>query len=180
MAQGKKITKSIYNCIKTLLAGGATNKEISEYLMLSEETIRRVKKSENYEDYLSLSFRLSGAYYKKMRLEKEAAEKKAAEEEATRMAEAAKKAEAEKKAAEKKATEDKEYLDKVYKAFDKTQEIVAPPAMNNKPISMTIQATHFMETKLDVVIDLLKVMNNKLGAIIDDLYGTGKKDDGNE
>ena len=57
MAQGKKITKSIYNCIKTLLAGGATNKEISEYLMLAEETIRRVKKSENYEDYLSLSFR---------------------------------------------------------------------------------------------------------------------------
>jgi len=40
--------------------------------------------------------------------------------------------------------------------------------------SVTIQATHFMDTKLDKIIELLTIMNNKLGAIIDDLYGTSK------
>ena len=40
--------------------------------------------------------------------------------------------------------------------------------------SVQIQATHYMETKLDKVIELLTCMNAKLGAIIDDLYGTGK------
>ena len=163
MAQGKKITKSIYNCIKTLLAGGATNKEISEYLMLAEETIRMVKKSENYEDYLSLSFRLSGAYYKKMRLEKEAAEKKAAEEEAARKEEAAKKAEAEKVAKEVGAIP--------------ASQITAPPVMAGKPISVTVQATHFMETKLDKCIELLTCICAKLAAIIDDLYGTKGADE---
>lgn len=41
--------------------------------------------------------------------------------------------------------------------------------------SVTIQATHYMETKLDQVIEQMKLINAKLGAIIDDLYGTGKK-----
>lgn len=39
--------------------------------------------------------------------------------------------------------------------------------------SVTIQATHFMETKLDKCIELLTCISAKLGAIIDDLYGTG-------
>lgn len=154
MAQGKKVTKSIYNCIKTLLNGGATNKEICEYMKLSDETIRRIKKSETYEEYLQISYSLSGAFYKKRRLEREAAEKKAAEEDAARKAEAAKVAE------------------KV--GAVPAAQIIQLPAQTQKPISMTIQATHFMETKLDQVLEILKIMNNKLGAIIDDLYGTGK------
>lgn len=43
--------------------------------------------------------------------------------------------------------------------------------------SVQITATHFMDTKLDKIIELLTVMNAKMGAIIDDLYGTGTKGD---
>ena len=41
--------------------------------------------------------------------------------------------------------------------------------------SVQITATHYMETKIDILIEQMKLVNAKLGAIIDDLYGTGKK-----
>ena len=41
--------------------------------------------------------------------------------------------------------------------------------------SVQITATHYMETKIDTLIEQMKLINAKLGAIIDDLYGTGKK-----
>ena len=100
MAQGKKITKSAFNCAKMLLKGGATNKEVAEFLQISDETVRRIKKAETYEEYLNISYALSGAYYKKKRIAEEAAAKKAAEEEATRKAE--------EEAMKKKIREDRE------------------------------------------------------------------------
>ena len=59
----------------------------------------------------------------------------------------------------------------------------AVPVVQETPVqvvehrqSVQISATHYMETKLDVMIDLLKGISAKLAAIIDDLYGTGKKE----
>ena len=165
MAQGKKITKSAFNCAKMLLKGGATNKEVAEFLQISDETVRRIKKAETYEEYLNISYALSGAYYKKKRIAEEAAAKKAAEEEAARKAEEeAKKAEAAKVA-------------ETVGAVPAAQIVPLQAKPLDKPISITIQATHYMETKLDKTNELLTCISAKLAAIIDDLYGTGKAAD---
>lgn len=44
--------------------------------------------------------------------------------------------------------------------------------------SVTVQATHYMMEKLDKIIELLTVMNNKVGFVVDELTGIpgGKKD----
>ena len=54
-------------------------------------------------------------------------------------------------------------------------QIVHSTEQPQKPISVTIQATHYMETKIDKCIELLTGISAKLAVIIDDLYGTGCK-----
>lgn len=51
MAYEKKVTKSKFEAVKILLAGGASVKEIGKYLDLSDNTIYKIKTSETYEDY---------------------------------------------------------------------------------------------------------------------------------
>lgn len=46
-----KVTQSVFNCIKTLLAGGASHKECADYMKLSVITIGRINRAETYEDY---------------------------------------------------------------------------------------------------------------------------------
>ena len=59
----------------------------------------------------------------------------------------------------------------------------APKAEENPPAvvhqSVTVQATHYMMEKLDKIIELLTVMNNKIGFVVDELTGIpgDKKDD---
>lgn len=148
------VTKEMYWCAKTLLNGGATNKEVMDYFKLSDETVRRIKKSENYEDFRQYTYN-----YKKNFAIKKAAEEAAAK----KAAEEAKKAEAAKIAEEVGAVP--------------AAQIIQLPSQPQKPISMTIQATHYMETKLDKVIELLTGISAKLAFIVTDLYGDGEKVD---
>ena len=46
-----KVTQSVFNCIKTLLAGGASHKECADYMKLSVITVGRINRAETYEDY---------------------------------------------------------------------------------------------------------------------------------
>lgn len=46
-----KVTPSVFNCIKTLLAGGASHKECADYMKLSTITVGRINRAETYEDY---------------------------------------------------------------------------------------------------------------------------------
>ena len=135
MGKSNKVTKEMFECAKILFNGGASNREVERYLNLSDWTVCRIKRSENYEEYLQGVYAKSAAYRAK----------KAAEQ-------AAKKAAEDVKPAEEKAAQVVEHRQ-----------------------SISIQATHYMETKLDQVIEQMKLINAKLGAIIDDLYGTGKK-----
>jgi len=57
------------------------------------------------------------------------------------------------------------------KAEEKPVEVVKEVRQN-----VTIQATHYMMQEMQKTNELLKLISNKLGAIIDDLYGTGKKE----
>lgn len=40
--------------------------------------------------------------------------------------------------------------------------------------SVTVQTTHFVETKIDKMIEMLTLLNNKLGFIVDELAGVKK------
>ena len=157
MAQGVRVTKNQFECAKILIKGGAKNKEVAEFLNVSEETVRRIKLSETYEDYLHNSYAMSGTYYRRKREAEEAAARKAEEE--ARQAE-------ERKKAEEAAKQAKE-------AAKKAEEEKKPQQVVEHRTSVTVQATHYMETKLDKCIELLTCISAKLAAIIDDLYGTG-------
>ena len=49
-------------------------------------------------------------------------------------------------------------------------ELVKPQVVEHRQ-NVQIQATHYMETKLDKCIELLTVISNKLAVIVSDLYG---------
>ena len=51
---------------------------------------------------------------------------------------------------------------------------VEPAPVEVKEIrqSVTVQTTHFVETKIDKMIELLKILNNKLAFIVEELTGT--------
>lgn len=51
-----KVSPSIFNHVKTLLAGGASYKQCAEYTGLSYVTIKRIGRSEGFLDYKSLVY----------------------------------------------------------------------------------------------------------------------------
>lgn len=134
MANWNKLTEGQYKAIKTLLRGGATQKEAAEYMQVSTSTVFSINQSETFEEYQN------------MRTEKYLASKQVA---------AIKAKEAEKTAA---------------------QETPAAPQVVEHRQTITIQATHYMMQKLEETNNLLKIISNKLAFIVDDLYGTGKKE----
>lgn len=51
MAYNKKVTKSVFNAVKTLLKGGASVKEVMEYMGLSDYTVYTIRAAETHEEY---------------------------------------------------------------------------------------------------------------------------------
>jgi DeoR/GlpR family transcriptional regulator of sugar metabolism len=51
MARNPKLTESTYKAVKIMLNGGATIDEVVEYLKLSSSTVRRIRATQNYEEY---------------------------------------------------------------------------------------------------------------------------------
>jgi hypothetical protein len=131
MANWNKLTAGQFKAIKTLLRGGATQKEAAEYMQVSTNTAFWVNKAETFEEYQQI---IAESHL------------------------------AQKRVAAMKAKE-------TAKAEEKPQEIVKEVRQ-----SVTIQATHYMMQKLDETNALLKLISEKLAFIVDDLYGTGKKE----
>ena len=65
-----------------------------------------------------------------------------------------------------------------YRKKEEAKKAETPDQIIEHRQSVTVQATHFMEMKLDKVIELLTILNNKLGFIVDELSGvkTGGKE----
>ena len=49
-----KMTEHIFKAIKLMLKGGATAEEINEHYPVSKETLRRIRRSETYADYVEM------------------------------------------------------------------------------------------------------------------------------
>lgn len=152
-----KVTESVFNAVKILLKGGAKNIECAEYMHISDSAVSLIKKSETYEEYKQICYTTSSAYRKKMAAIKA-------------------KEEAEKAAKEKEEKEKQEKL-----VAEKVGAVPATQMMKQEPPTQIVEhrqtiqitATHYMMEEMKKTNELLKIINNKLGAIIDDLYGTG-------
>ena len=57
------ITPQLFNAVKTLLAGGATQTEAAEYMGLSRPTVQRIAVSEDLEEYKSITYEKTAHYY---------------------------------------------------------------------------------------------------------------------
>lgn len=55
MANWNQLTESKFKAIKTLLKGGATQKEAAEYMKVSPNTAFWVNKAETFEEYLQIN-----------------------------------------------------------------------------------------------------------------------------
>ena len=137
MANWNKLTEGQFKAIKTLLRGGASQKEAAEYMQVSPNTAFWVSKAETFEEYQHIN------------AERHLAHKRVA---------AIKAKEAEKTAPQA------------------TPAQPAAPQVVEYRQNVTIQATHYMMQKLEETNNLLKSISNKLAYIVEDLYGTGKKE----
>lgn len=149
MAKYNKMTETKYNAIKLILEGGASYAEAAKYMQVSEATVGRVKSSESFEEYNAMMAAQTLAW-KKQRAAIKAKEKAAAEKAA--------------KAAEKPQD--------TPAAVPQVAPQITPAVPQEVKHTVQVQATRFMEEQMKKQTELLTIICNKLGVIIDDLYGT--------
>ena len=51
-----KITEQVFNAVKVMLKGGATQKEAAEYLRISYQTVNRIARSETFQEYVNMVY----------------------------------------------------------------------------------------------------------------------------
>lgn len=153
MAKYNKMTETKYNAIKLILEGGASYAEAAKYMQVSEATVGRVKSSESFEEYNAMMAAQTLAW-KKQRAAIRAKEKAAAEKAA--------------KAAEKPQDKPQD----TPAAVPQVASQITPAVPQEVKHTVQVQATRFMEEQMKKQTELLTIICNKLGAIIDDLYGT--------
>lgn len=137
-----KVTETMFNAVRTLLKGGATLKECSEYMGISTSAISLIKNSETYEEYKHKMYLQSGSYRKKMAAIEKAKQK-----------------EAEKVAKEVGAVPASDLVKK------------EPEQVVEHRQTVVVQASHYMLEEQKKTNELLELISKKLGRIIDDLYG---------
>ena len=111
-----KITDSVFWAAKTLFKGGASNKEVCDYLKLSSYTVNFIKKAETPEEYRNMVFAAHNPKPKKAE-----------------------------------------------------SEIQTPAQIIEHRQSVTIQATHYMETELRAHTEILKCISAKLANMMENM-----------
>lgn len=142
------VTKARFDCVKTLLKSDTPISDISEYLTMSRQTIRRIKSVETYEEYKNETWRQTAAAK-------------------------AKKAEERKRERERYEKE----KETVHAEFEKVGQPVTSAAVqvpklqqpSPQPQSVTIVANHYMAEELRKQTELLKLISNKLAYIVEQL-----------
>lgn len=142
MANWNKLTEGQFKAIKTLLRGGATQKEAAEYMQVSPNTAFWIGKAETFEEYQHMCAE------RHMEQKRVAAMK------------------AKQKTAQKVAAE----VGAMPAAMVAQQTPAAPQVMN--PTVVRVEATHYMMQEMQKTNELLKQISAKLAFIVDELCGT--------
>lgn len=53
MAANTFITEKMFNAVKILVKGGASNSEIAEYMGISESSVLKIKRADDWQDFLN-------------------------------------------------------------------------------------------------------------------------------
>jgi transposase-like protein len=167
MASYNRLTEDKFNAVKVLLKGGANTADISRYMGVSASVIGNIKRFATFDDYMRHNA-------ERKVIEKQIAERKRLAEE-QRIAEEKRIAE-EQRIAEAKAAEARkaaEAVGAVPAAQIVPKQTETTPAEIIKEIrqTVTVQATHYMESELKKCVELLTGIYAKLAFIIDDLCG---------
>ena len=136
------VDQSKFNCVKTLLAGGASNSEAAEYMKLSPATISRIKAAADWQEYRNMLAAM--ALETKKRAEKKKLQKQA---------------EAEKAKLEEKQVE------------TPVQEPVRPidiPVKKGFDAASSYQVNRMIE-EMKRQNDILTCISNKIAFIVDEL-----------
>ena len=75
MPRNEKITINVYNCVKTLNQCGSATAEIAEYLKVNPETVRRILRSDDFDDYKAQLTAVRLAYEARKKVKTEPAPK---------------------------------------------------------------------------------------------------------
>ena len=67
-----RVTQGIFNAVKTLQKGGATNKECADYMHISSATVSMIRNSEDYTEYKNKMVELSASHREKRKMESDA------------------------------------------------------------------------------------------------------------
>lgn len=148
MARNTKITPNIFRAVKIMLKGGATYEECCEFFHISDASVWRISKAENYDEYRNEVAARSRAMNAKV-----AAKKKQEAEQAA--------------AAAVPEPEPEKKLEKV--------EYVAPQVTPGGFMASSYQTNRIIE-ELAKQNEILKIISNKLAFIVDELTGTGVKE----
>lgn len=150
MANWNKLTEGQFKAIKTLLRGGASQKEAAEYMQVSPNTAFWVAKAETFEEYQHIKAE------KQLSKKKQVAAMKAKQEAAQKVA------------AEVGAMP----------AVMLAQQTPAAPQVIEHRQTVTVQATWAMTQEMQKTNKLLELISNKLAFVVDELCGTPTKKEG--
>jgi uncharacterized membrane protein YjjP (DUF1212 family) len=65
----KRITETVFKSVKLMLKGGATQQEVAEYAGISVNTVYRISKAVDYEDYTTVVYHNGRNTYPESRLQ---------------------------------------------------------------------------------------------------------------
>lgn len=144
----RKVTGNVFDAVKICLQSGNTATETAKFMRLSLDVVRFIRDAENFDEYAAM---MAAKNTRKKQVRAIKAKEKAAAEQAA-------------KAAEKPQD--------TPAAVPQVATQITPAVPQEVKHTVQVQATRFMEEQMKKQTELLTIICNKLGAIIDDLYGT--------
>lgn len=148
----RKVTGKVFDAVKICVQSGNTISETAKFMRLSLDVVRFIRDAENLDEYNAM---MAAKSTRKKQVRAIKAKEKAAAEQAA-------------KAAEKPQDKPQE----TPAAVPQVAPQITPAVPQEVKHTVQVQATRFMEEQMKKQTELLTIICNKLGVIIDDLYGT--------
>lgn len=145
----RKVTGGVFDAVKICLQSGNTVAETAKFMRLSKDVVYFIRDAENFDEYAAM---MAAKNTRKKQMRAIKAKENAAAEQAA-------------KAAENRREIPAEFL-------PQPAPQITPAVPQEIKHVVQVQATRFMEEQMKKQTELLTIICNKLGVIIDDLYGT--------
>lgn len=150
--RNRKVTGGVFDAVKICLQSGNTVAETARFMRLSKDVVYYIRDAENFDEYAAM---MAAKNDRKKQVRAIKAKEQAAAEQAAKAAE-----------------NPQEKPQDAPAAVPQVAPQITPAVPQEVKHTVQVQATRFMEEQMRKQTELLTIICNKLGAIIDDLYGT--------